>query len=583
MTLPVKSDRDAGESRRLEALRSFAVLDTPSEADFDDLTMLAAELCGTRIALVSLVDEDRQWFKSHHGFDACETPLAESFCVHALGSHDVLVIPDARLDPRVAGYRSVREAPYFRFYAGAPLIAANGEILGTLCVVDMEPRNLDAVQRKQLAILAAQVMTQLEIRRQAAQLAQTIHDMNDTKRMFDGVLKHTDVLIYAKDVGGRFVMVNRAVQEAARITEDMVGRTDYDYFDHDLADEYRRNDQRIMATGQRQVFTERIVHDDGSYRTYQSTKFPVYDDAGDVIGIAGVSTDVTDLEAARAAHEEAEVRLRTLVEHSPVAIIVVAETGMLTYVNPAAVALCGATDRTEIQGRRAVDLVALEEREKIAAVIESVLGGGSPMTTGRTRLLKVDDAQITVEFTVSRILYSGHPALQAEVRDITADLSDREQLEAIANTDALTGIMNRRAWTARVTSMTTGPAAITDGLVVAMLDLDHFKAYNDRYGHPSGDELLKEIAKVLQTNVRRCDAVARWGGEEFILALPGAANGLAAEILDRLKGAMPANQTCSIGYVAWADNEDNLASCIARADQALYDAKGAGRDRVVYR
>ncbi|PRC49375.1 sensor domain-containing diguanylate cyclase, partial [Mycobacterium sp. ITM-2017-0098] len=128
---------------------------------------------------------------------------------------------------------------------------------------------------------------------------------------------------------------------------------------------------------------------------------------------------------------------------------------------------------------------------------------------GRTRLLRFDNRQVPVEFTVSRIQYSGHPALQAEVRDISADLIDREHLEAIANTDALTRIMNRRAWTARVTSMTTDSVAIAGGLVVAMIDVDHFKAYNDRYGHPAGDELLQEIAQGLQTNVRRCDSVAR--------------------------------------------------------------------------
>ncbi|PRC56325.1 hypothetical protein C6A85_32450, partial [Mycobacterium sp. ITM-2017-0098] len=84
-----------------------------------------------------------------------------------------------------------------------------------------------------------------------------------------------------------------------------------------------------------------------------------------------------------------------------------------------------------------------------------------------------------------------------------------------------------------------------------MIDVDHFKAYNDRYGHPAGDELLQEIAQGLQTNVRRCDSVARWGGEEFVVALPGADDGLAAEILDRLRRAMPMNLTCSIGYTAW--------------------------------
>jgi diguanylate cyclase len=570
----VRADR--AERERLQALESFAVLDTPAESDFDDLTALAAQFCGTPVALVSLVDADRQWFKSRHGLASCETPRDESFCAQALQSSDVLVIPDTRLDPRVSHYRSVTGDPGFRFYAGAPLITSSGHVLGTLCVADYEPRDLGEAQCRQLRVLAAQVMAQLEIRRQAGVLASVVQKMRETKRMLDGVLRHTDMLIYAKDVDGRFVMVNPALQKVTHTTENMLGRTDHDLFDPTIADDYRRNDTRIMATGQRQVFTELVLDEDGSPRTYQSTKFPVYDDAGNIIGVAGVSADVTELEAARAAHEEAEGRLRTLVEQSPVAISVIDRTGALAYANPAAVTLCGTTHLDELTGRHALELIAVEQRDGIAEMIESVFRGEPPTKTGRARLLRDDHREVEVEFTISRIHYAGQPALQAEVRDITADLTAREQLESFANTDSLTGIMNRRAWTSRVSAM----AGCSNTLVVAIVDVDRFKAYNDRYGHPAGDDLLQRIAQALQSNVRRSDVVARWGGEEFVVALPDIDEPQALDVLDRLRRAMPAGQTCSIGYSEWLDGDD-LPACMARADAALYAAKDGGRDQVV--
>ena len=582
MSLNVHADRGFSEHRRVRHRRPFAATVPPTAPAFDDLTALAAELCDTPTAQISLLDTERQWFKSRYGLDFASAAAEESFCVHVLDNPDVLVIPDARVDARVAHHRSVRDAPHLRFYAGAQVISAAGETLGALCVADARTRDLTTTQRRQLVVLATQVAAQLEVRRQAAELADAAQQMRDTRRMFDGVLRHTDVLIYAKDVEGTFVMVNPAVKQAADITEDMVGGNDYDFFDPVTADEYRRNDQRIMATGQREVFTERILREDGSHRTYRSTKFPVYDDTGDIIGMAGVSTDVTDLETARAAHEEAETRLRTLVEKSPLAITVISPPhGALAYANPSAVALCGVAAPDDLLDMPALELFIPEQRDSMATLIDSVLAGEPGTKTGRVRLLRADGREIPVEFTFSRIHYAGHVALQAEFRDITADLNDREHLEHAANTDALTHLMNRRAWTARLESLiaTAVTAGSVPDLLIAVIDIDHFKGYNDRHGHPAGDELLQRIARVLESNTRVPGLIARWGGEEFVVALPHITTEDAVATLEQLRLAMPAPQTCSIGYTVWTGLDD-LASCITRADQALYAAKNAGRNRV---
>lgn len=154
------------EPARLKALRAYGILDTAAEQSFDDLARLAALCCEAPIALISLVDRDRQWFKAHIGIETRATPRDLSFCAHAiLQPEQVMEVPDARLDPRFALNPTVTGPPHIVFYAGAPLVAPTGEALGTLCVIDHRPRSLGDMQRGMLAGLAAQAMTQLELRR----------------------------------------------------------------------------------------------------------------------------------------------------------------------------------------------------------------------------------------------------------------------------------------------------------------------------------------------------------------------------------------------------------------------------------
>jgi diguanylate cyclase (GGDEF)-like protein/PAS domain S-box-containing protein len=160
------------EETRLRALAALGVMDSSSEPLFDDLALLASQLCDAPIALISLVDDKRQWFKARCGLDASETPREFAFCAHALTAPDILEVQDALVDPRFADNPLVLGTPGIRFYAGAPLLGRNGQIYGSLCVIDTVARTLSQRQHEGLSRLSRQVVNQLETRadRQKAQL-----------------------------------------------------------------------------------------------------------------------------------------------------------------------------------------------------------------------------------------------------------------------------------------------------------------------------------------------------------------------------------------------------------------------------
>ena len=164
----------ADETARLEALENLDILDTLPEQAYDDITFLASQLCDTPISLVSFVDRDRQWFKSRVGLEATETDRELAFCAHAiLEPEDLMIVPDAQQDSRFADNPLVTRDPSIRFYAGAPLLTPEGHALGTLCVIDTEPRQLTATQSQSLRALSRQVMAQLDLRRSVAELNQS--------------------------------------------------------------------------------------------------------------------------------------------------------------------------------------------------------------------------------------------------------------------------------------------------------------------------------------------------------------------------------------------------------------------------
>src|SRR6202048_696676 len=166
----------ANDAARVAALEKYAILDSEPEQAFDDLAKLATFICKTRIALVSLIDGERQWFKSRIGIDATETPREVAICSTAIQQSDVFVVPDAQKDERFQNNPLVVSEPHIRFYAGAPLITEDGFALGTLCVLDLVPHEFSHEQKEALKTLGRLVLAQLEFRRNLMLLKEALND-----------------------------------------------------------------------------------------------------------------------------------------------------------------------------------------------------------------------------------------------------------------------------------------------------------------------------------------------------------------------------------------------------------------------
>ncbi|MCB0932462.1 MAG: sensor domain-containing diguanylate cyclase [Mycobacterium sp.] len=345
------------EEARLSVLEGYRILDSLPEQASDDFAKLASAICGTPIALITLLDDHRQWFKARVGLDVSETPRSQAFCAHAIMNPDeVMTVRDATLDERFATNPLVTGDPGIRFYAGAPLVAPTGEALGTVCVIDREPRELTEVQKEALEILAREIVSQFELRRSI-----------------------------------------NALEEAALDQEKYV----------EMLHEYQRDMEKL-----------------------------------------------------------------------------------------------------------------------------------------------------------------------------------RSNLEAQSVTDVLTGVQNRRSFDLRINEEYQRARGRMTSLAMLVIDVDHFKEINDVFGHAAGDETLRSVAQLLQSELRANDYLFRFGGDEFTVVLPDTTLRGAFVLAERFRRVVqraPWHRrpvTVTIGAAALTDEMVTATDLLKAADEALYQGKKSGRNRV---
>ncbi|MGN6106395.1 MAG: GAF domain-containing protein, partial [Kofleriaceae bacterium] len=267
MQAPVPSHEHA----RLRTLRRYAVLDTEAEPSFDRITSLAARVLRVPICLVSLVDADRQWFKSCVGLGVRETGRDVSFCAHAILSDDVLVVPDATEDARFLANPLVLGAPFIRAYAGAPLTTSDGFRIGTLCAIDTRPRAFDADERATLADLARLVVDELELRLAVRE-----------RRLFERVLHTSPNVVYVYDPATRRTLwSSRLVTAVLGYEPSELGDQLGDLVHPDDGPAMARHFEAIERStgGQHHELTYRVRAADGTYRWFLSRETPFEHDA----------------------------------------------------------------------------------------------------------------------------------------------------------------------------------------------------------------------------------------------------------------------------------------------------------------
>ena len=289
---------DLNEQARLASLCKLDILDTPTEERFDRYTALAAAAFSVPIALISLVDAERQWFKSRHGLDAREIPRALAFCNHAIASEDAFVVSDALRDPAFAGNPLVTGAPHVRFYAGHPIRSDDGHAVGTLCIIDSAPRQFDTAARTMLASLAA--MVEAELNKEAAASARAsakraLQELNaaltESEDRLRTITNNVPVLIAYLDHELRYRFANAMYKEWLGVRhEEMVGRSVREVFGDDYFGEREAGLKLALAGHMSSV--ESNVHRKSRARVLSTTYIPHLRD-GVTVGIYVLSTDAT--------------------------------------------------------------------------------------------------------------------------------------------------------------------------------------------------------------------------------------------------------------------------------------------------
>lgn len=322
----------AKEESRLRELYRYEILYTPDDPVFDDLTRLAAHVCGTPMAVISFMDRDRQWFKSRYGLKAREYPRHNTFCAQVICEDDLMIIPNSDDDERFSTSVAVVGDEQARFYAGAPLRMPSGHVLGALSVLDRRPRTLDPAQRESLRALARQVVAQLELRRSITELlraaeerARVQSELRKSEQRFQDFMDNSPALAFIKDDHGRFLYVNkRLAEDFARPVSEWLGRTNQEIMPVQAARDLEEHDLSIFNERQSQVFEEMAPRPDGVTRHYLSYKFLLRDGLGSE-QLGCIAFDITDRKKAEQERErlvndlqEALAQVKTLKGFIPI-------------------------------------------------------------------------------------------------------------------------------------------------------------------------------------------------------------------------------------------------------------------------
>jgi diguanylate cyclase (GGDEF)-like protein/PAS domain S-box-containing protein len=566
------------EQRRIDALEALHLLDTDAEHRFDRLARLAALIIDAPIALISLVDRERQWFKASVGLDRTETGRDESFCAHAIAADDGLfVVPDTALDDRFDDNPLVVGEPRIRFYAGQPVHSPDGFAVGTLCVMDDEPRVLEPAQRLALAHLGELVEQEFERRTEMQLLA----ELATSQRLLDATLDVAPVGLVVLDLDRTIIRCNRTFgQHVGRDPRDLVGIDVTTLIEPEdlgravaVGHELRKRHEVAME------LDHRIVRPDGSH-VWVNTHLAVIADPDRPLGVAA-TFDVTERRTMALALD----RFSHLFHHANDLVTVIDERGRLLYASPSNERLLGhPLDRRHPDG--VLGMVHPDDLTGTRIELLHLIEGTRDSTPFTCRVVSAAGVVHHLECVGVNLL--DEPAVRGIVltaRDVTERVRLGELLSHRAAHDPLTNLANRQLLESSLTASLARAARDGHRVGLCFIDLDGFKQVNDKAGHAAGDHLIVAVADSIRRSIREGDLAARIGGDEFVIVLdPVAGEPQALAVAQRVRAVLlaavcgPADVSCgaSIG-LAVSQPGDGVSALMHRADAAMYRAK-ARRD-----
>jgi len=645
--LPGPTRRTDGESARLAALHEYRLLDAPADDELSAVVRAAAVVAGVPHATLNLIDEHRQCQLTTVGFEGTDSAREDSMCALHFESGELVHVVDARLDARFARNPWVDgRLAGVRFYASAPLISPSGHALGSLCVFDTEPGQLDARQTSVLQDLAVVLVGLFERRRQARTAAEQADAAAEARELMAMVMAEaeerwelSEVIAETIDVGlivvgpdGRLQMFNNTARRWHGLDADASlnpaeHASTYALFAADGVTPLPAHDipvQRALREGSVDGLEMVLAPHGRERRTVVCSGRSMHRTDGSALGAVVAMTDVTQDRARARALADAHAELA-------------AHTAQVEALARASRSLATADDPREAICRAVQELTGADAAHLLQPDADGALRGTASTSTtdapftiptrepslaglalARQETLFVAD--VPAHPAASKRLAQAHgtasgvwqpvigpgqrvvgllsvhwhtrrdhlpasmlPLLQTLAGEAAHAIEKAELMARLADAadrDPLTGLANRRRWDEAIDVEILRAERSREPLTVAVLDLDHFKSYNDRYGHLAGDRLLREFAAAASSCLRGIDTLARWGGEEFILALPGCSGDDARTVVDRIRSGVPQGQTCTVGVAQWSSGQ-TASDVIAVADAALYRGKEGGRNATV--
>ena len=548
---------------RLAALRCSGLLDSAPEPAFDRLTRLAEQLLGVPVALVSLVAEDHQFFKSSRGVEIAGTPLSHSFCRLVVETGAPLVVEE-------------REGVA---YAGVPLRDGGGHLLGALCAIDAPPRRWTAADVSVLEELSALATAEIRLR------AMTEAVERSHARVGAVVESALDAIITV-DATGRITEYNQAAaamfghpREAAigaRLGELVIPEWRRAEFAHAL----RTQVEDRMGVRHEAMFVRASGEEFLAELTITRT------DVDGEVAFTGFMRDLTERERHRRALLEAEQRMALVVDTAPMILFALDPEGVVTLSEGSGLAVLG-MEGGQVVGESVFELYA--DNPRILANFRRALSGERFST-----LLEVEGTHFDTRYTP---LLSADGQLEGTVA-VSLDVGDTMRAQAeiahLAFHDQLTGLANRAGLERELSSALERTRAGGRSAALLFIDLDDFKTVNDSLGHAAGDAVLQDAAQRLRGLTRPGDLLSRQGGDEFLIFLDGlgpdaaeVAEGAARRAISAFERPFLADGLefqvgTSVGVSLFPDDGDDFDALLRHADVAMYQAKRAGRGRVAF-